>query len=161
LAQPSFASLAVGGSVAALGLVVRALSAGHLEKNRRLATTGPYAHSRNPLYLGSFLMGTGFALAGGSLILAGAFVVFFLAVYLPVMRAESDSLHSKFGESYSRYEARVPLFFPAWPAWRRTEAGTQRFSWSLYRQNREYEAALGYFAGLGLLALKVLLHRGR
>jgi len=149
--QPTLTLLAADGSVAFAGLLLRAYSAGYLTKNQSLATSGPYAHTRNPLYLGSSLMGLGFALAGGSWSLGVAFLAFFLAVYWPVMRREEQFLRREFGDIYVRYAATVPFFFPRW---RRTSAAAEKFRWDRYRKNREYEAALGYVAGMVFLALK-------
>ena len=104
--------LGAGAAIALLGLSVRAWAAGHLDKNRDLAVTGPYAHTRNPLYLGSLLMGLGFAVAGGSLALGIAFAALFALVYWPVMRREEGHLRRQFGETYDRYAEVVPLLLP-------------------------------------------------
>lgn len=152
-AQPTPALLGAGAVVALLGLLLRAWSAAHLMKNQQLASSGPYAHTRNPLYLGSALMGLGFAVAGGSWILGAAFVAFFLAVYWPVIRREEQFLRREFGEAYERYAAAVPLFFPRL----RRAANGGKGSWGQYRKNREFEAALGYLAGLLFLVFKVRL----
>jgi protein-S-isoprenylcysteine O-methyltransferase Ste14 len=152
--QPTWVLLAAGGGVAFAGLVVRAWAAGYLAKNQSLATTGPYAYTRNPLYLGSALIGLGFALAGGSWALGPVFLVFFLAVYWPVMRREEDFLRREFGEAYDRYAKDVPLFFPRVG---KGLGGGEKFRWERYRRNREYEAAFGYVAGTLFLALKIWL----
>jgi protein-S-isoprenylcysteine O-methyltransferase Ste14 len=149
--QPTPRSLALGAAVALPGLLLRAYAAGCLDKNRSLARHGPYAYTRNPLYLGSFLMAWGFSVAGRSWILGGAVVGLFLLVYWPVMRREERHLRERFGEVYEQYAARVPLFFP-----NGRHAGGPRdaFDWKLYRKNREYEAAMGYVAVVTILALK-------
>jgi protein-S-isoprenylcysteine O-methyltransferase Ste14 len=154
LARPNLQSLVVGGGIALLGLAIRAWAAGTVEKDASLATAGPYALSRNPLYLGSTLIGAGFAVAGRSLIMAVAFVILLISVYAPVIRREERFLLAKFGDSYRQYAARVPLFVP-----RRLvpPASAGHFHWSRYRKNREYEAGLGFIAGLVLLALKMTL----
>jgi len=154
LSQPTFKLLAGGAVTALVGLLLRAFAAGYLAKNQSLATAGPYAYTRNPLYLGSLLMGLGFALAGSSWALGAAFLVFFLAVYGPVMRREAEALQRAFGESYEQYARDVPLFLPQL---RRARASGERFQWQRYRKNREYEAALGYLAALVFLALKAWL----
>lgn len=153
-AQPTFPLLLAGAAIALAGLLLRALSAGYLAKNQLLATGGPYAHTRNPLYLGSSLLGLGFGVAGGSWELGVAFLAFFLAVYWPVMLREAQSLRREYGEAYDRYAETVPLFFPRLGG---GSGAAQRFSWQLYRKNREYEAALGTAAGLVFLALKLRL----
>ncbi len=159
-AQPNFVSLLLGTAVALIGVSVRALAAGYLEKGKTLATCGPYRYTRNPLYFGSFLMGVGLALAAGSLVLGLALVGFFLLVYWPVMRFEEDWLRVKFGEAYNRYAKQVPLFFPVWPLGRMrwtARACDSKFQWDRYRKNREHRAALGYLAGISFLALKLRL----
>ncbi len=153
-AQPKPVLLSTGAAVALLGLLLRAWSAAHLRKNQQLATHGPYAYTRNPLYLGSAMMGLGFAVAGGSWILGAAFVVFFVGVYWPVIRREEEFLRRQFGEAYERYAAAVPLFFPRL---RRGANHGAKASWGQYRKNREYEAALGYLAGLLFLVFKAAL----
>ena len=89
---PSFGSLALGLPLAAAGLLLRAWAAGHLAKNQRLATSGPYAYVRNPLYLGSFLIGLGVIIACGSLLLLVAFLILFLLLYTSAMTREAPHL---------------------------------------------------------------------
>ncbi len=152
--QPTVVLLAAGGTFAAAGLVLRAFAAGYLDKGAVLTTWGPYAYTRNPLYLGSFLIGLGFVLAGGSWILGVIFLGFFLFVYWPVMRREEAALRTQFGEIYNRYAVAVPLFFPNA---RRAPGSEGKFRWERYRKNREYEAALGLMAGIVFLVLKLEL----
>ena len=96
-ARPRPQTLALGGIIALLGLALRAWAAGHIRKNAELATSGPYAHTRNPLYLGSFLLGIGFTVASGRAILGLLFAALFLGIYLPVMRVEAATLAALFG----------------------------------------------------------------
>jgi len=151
--RPTVKLVIAGGSLAALGLLLRALASGHLVKNRKLATSGPYAWTRNPLYLGSALIGAGLALAGGSWVLGLACVTLFAAIYWPVIRREEEYLRREFGSAYADYARRVPLFFPRF---RRTPAG-QKFQWSQYRKNREYKALLGYVGMMIFLVFKARL----
>ena len=153
LSRPTVKLLIAGGAVAALGLALRTFAAGHLAKNQRLATSGPYAYTRNPLYLGSALMGAGFAVAGGNWILALACLVLFAAIYWPVIRREEEYLRREFGEVYDLYAQQVPLFLPRF----RRPAGGEKFQWKQYRKNREYEAFLGYLAMMIFLAFKIRL----
>jgi protein-S-isoprenylcysteine O-methyltransferase Ste14 len=88
------------------GLLIRALASGHVRKNEALATSGPYAYTRNPLYLGSLLMGVGFAIAARSWWVGVILVVMFLAIYLPVIRDEENYLRQKFPE-FEEYARRV------------------------------------------------------
>jgi len=161
-ARPTYPSIALGGIIVAFGLVVRALAAGHLEKDRELAVTGPYAVTRNPLYLGSALLAAGFAIAGGSWADGAIVAIYFTVFYYAVMRSEEAGLRKRFGVLFEDYAARVPLFFPRYSA--PTVPGSEvlppskRFSWKHYRRNREYNALIGTFAGMGMLWLRMWLH---
>jgi protein-S-isoprenylcysteine O-methyltransferase Ste14 len=153
-AQPTIPLLIAGSIVALAGLGVRAYAAGHLEKDQRLAMGGPYAYTRNPLYLGSLLIGIGLVLAGAQWELGAVFVIFFLVVYGPVMRREERNLRQRFGQEFDDYAAKVPLFFPVGKP---LKPSRTNFEWKRYRRNREYEAALGYLAGVLFLIAKILL----
>lgn len=154
LSQPTVGLLAAGSLTALVGIVIRACAAGYLDKNRALTTAGPYAYTRNPLYLGSLFIGLGLVMAGGRWSLALVFIVLFGLVYGTVMRCEAAGLRKQFGEKYEAYAASVPLFFP----YRKPpRPQSHRFQWQRYRKNREYEAMLGYVAGVLFLTLKILL----
>jgi protein-S-isoprenylcysteine O-methyltransferase Ste14 len=152
LANPLAISLLFGALFIIPGLMIRALASGHVEKNERLATTGPYAYTRNPLYLGSFIMASGFALAARSLWIAVLLIVMFLVIYMPVIRAEEAFLAQHFPE-FAEYARRVPRLAPSL-----NPGGKQRlaFSWDLYKKHREYNATLGSVAILAALVVKLL-----
>ncbi len=152
LAHPSPRSLAIGAGVALLGLLLRAWAAGHLRKHEQLSLSGPYAHTRNPLYLGSLLLAAGCLLAGCSWLAAALFALYFLLFYPAVMRREEAELRARYGSAFDDYARRVPLFFPR-PG--RSIASAARFSWDLYRRNREYQADLGFLVGIALLSLRI------
>ena len=141
--------------MSALGLVVRAWAAGHLAKNERLATGGPYAFVRNPLYLGTLLVAAGLAMASRRVGLAVLFAAVFLLVYLPVIELEEQHLRKLFPD-YDDYARRVPALRPAWPRGRADE----RFRFDLYWRNQEYNALAGFLAGMILLGWKVWSGRG-
>jgi protein-S-isoprenylcysteine O-methyltransferase Ste14 len=159
LAKPIPRSILVGGIVAAFGLLIRAAAAGHLQKDEELATTGPYAVTRNPLYLGSAILAAGFIIAGYSL-WAGLIVGLYFAVfYYAVIRNEEADLRKRFGAPVDDYAARVPLFLPSLRA-RADEVSKAKspqnsFSWLQYRRNREYQALLGAWAGLAIVWLRM------
>ena len=160
LARPTPKGLAVGGVVALVGLGLRAWAAGHIRKNAALAVSGPYAHTRNPLYLGSFVMGVGFTVAASGrwwqfVVLGAAFAALFLGIYVPVMRVEAQTLAAKFGGEFDAYARDVPLFLPRLSAYR--GAGETEFDAGLYLRYREYRAALGLSGAFALLVLKWLL----
>jgi protein-S-isoprenylcysteine O-methyltransferase Ste14 len=148
------ATLFVGGAIALLGLAFRAWSAGHIRKNDALATSGPYAYTRNPLYLGSFVLGLGFTIASGRPLLGLLFAALFLGIYLPVMRVEASTLSQLFGDDYARYAAAVPLFIPRITAYRDPKTADVKFDPGLYLRYREYQAALGL--ALAWIVLAVL-----
>jgi hypothetical protein len=163
LAAPTPRSILIGGIVAACGLLIRGASSGHLRKDQALATTGPYARTRNPLYLGSAFLAAGFAVAGRSwwagLLVAAYFAVFYYAV----MHNEEEDLRKRFGAAFDEYAARVPLFFPrlAGKGGQAPSAAAlpaREFSWAQYRRNREYQAFVGTIAGLGILWLRMWIH---
>lgn len=159
LARPIPRSIFVGGIVAAFGLLIRAVSAGHLRKDEQLATTGPYTVTRNPLYLGSAILAVGFIIAGYSLWAGLAVGLYFTIFYTAVIRNEEQDLRKRFGPAYDVYAARVPLFLPRLRA-RADEISKAKspetsFSWPQYRRNREYQALLGALAGLGVMWLRM------
>ena len=150
-ARPEPLTLIVGGAVGAIGILIRAWASGHIRKNQNLAVSGPYSYTRNPLYLGSFILGLGFTIAGGVWWLGLIFAVLFLGIYLPVMRVEAGDLVDLFGKDYDEYARRVPLFFPRLTPYK---ASDERFDMALYMRYREYRAALGLVIALSILALK-------
>jgi protein-S-isoprenylcysteine O-methyltransferase Ste14 len=155
LARPTWASLAAGGAICVPGLLLRAVASGHVQKNTCLTTTGPYAHTRNPLYLGSLIVAGGFAVAARSLWIVLAIVALFVAIYLPVVRAEERFLRLRFPE-FADYERRVPRFLPRWA---HAETGQGKFSPQLYWKHREYNALLGAALMMGALAIKTVWFR--
>ncbi|HZJ45541.1 MAG TPA: isoprenylcysteine carboxylmethyltransferase family protein [Pyrinomonadaceae bacterium] len=158
-ARPTPKALLIGAFVSLPGLAIRAWASGHIRKNARLAISGPYAFTRNPLYFGSFLVGLGFTIASGKWILALLFAALFLGIYLPVMRVEASTMAELFGQEYESYKETVPLFFPRLTPFRQAEAGPVKFDGKLYLRYREYRAALGLMAAWGLLILKTYLIR--
>ena len=143
-ARPIPLTLAVGGAIALIGVIVRGWASGHISKNERLATTGPYAHTRNPLYFGSFLIAAGFAIAAHWALLL-LVVAFFVLIYAPTMQRERANIASRFPEAYEQYAANVPAFVPRPTPWKAThpdEGG--RFSFDLYMKHGEWKAALTF-----------------
>jgi protein-S-isoprenylcysteine O-methyltransferase Ste14 len=151
LASPSVLSMAIGLPVAIAGLLLRAWAAGHLEKNMRLATTGPYAWLRNPLYLGTSLTAAGFVIASRRPALAVLFALVFALVYLPAVRLEEEYLRKIFPD-FAAYAERVRPFWPRPPAQPRTASFRARS----YMRNEEYQALLGFLAGVAWLTIKLI-----
>jgi protein-S-isoprenylcysteine O-methyltransferase Ste14 len=159
LARPIPHSIVAGGIVVAFGLLVRGAASGHLRKDEELATTGPYASTRNPLYLGSAFLAAGFIIAGDSWWAALIVGVYFAVFYYAVIHNEEADLRKRFGAAFEEYAARTPLFFPGFRAHRGearpANARANAFSWPQYRRNREYQALLGTIAGLGIVWLRM------
>jgi protein-S-isoprenylcysteine O-methyltransferase Ste14 len=153
LANPKWSWIVAGSTLVAAGLALRAAASGHIRKNAELTTTGPYAYTRNPLYLGSLFIASGFVLAAGNLWIALAAFIMFLIVYMPVIRAEEDYLRSTFSD-YEHYASQVPRFFPRFHAYRTGAAGA--YSRELYMRHREYQAAVGAILMLSALIAKML-----
>jgi protein-S-isoprenylcysteine O-methyltransferase Ste14 len=167
LATPTWRSIAYGTIVAALGLIVRAAAAGYLRKDRELAVTGPYALTRNPLYLGSAILAAGFVVASHSWIAGLLVSLYFGVFYYAVMRNEEEDLRRRFGPGFDAYASRVPLFFPKIFAERGSHAASKPatndessggFSWAQYRRNREYRALFGAIAAMAMACLRIYIH---
>ncbi|MEP6900913.1 MAG: isoprenylcysteine carboxylmethyltransferase family protein [Actinomycetota bacterium] len=151
-AKPMPVTLLIGAVVSVLGILLRGWASGHIRKNQNLAISGPYAFTRNPLYLGSFLLGVGFTIASSIWWLALIFIALFLGIYLPVMRVEAEDLTQIFGEDFVEYTENVPLFLPRLTAWKMS---VEKFDFQLYLRYREYRAALGLIFALAILVVKV------
>ena len=150
LARPQWWSLGAGSAVVLAGVWLRAIASGHVRKNEELATSGPYAYTRNPLYFGSIVIASGFALAALRWEIAMSLAILFVAIYLPVIRGEEQFLREHF-PAYAEYSTRVPRLLPRLRAGQR---GSTQFSQELYYKHREYNALLGSLAMISALAAK-------
>jgi protein-S-isoprenylcysteine O-methyltransferase Ste14 len=156
LAQPKWISIALGMIFILPGLLVRAIASGHVRKNETLATSGPYAYTRNPLYLGSLLMGVGFGVAARSWWIGLLLLAMFFLIYVPVISDEEKFLRKKFPE-FEQYAREVPRLFPRLLPHRAELSGTGgSFSTELFLKHREYNAALGVAIMLGALVIKLI-----
>lgn len=159
LARPTLLFMAVSLVLVMPGLLLRGYASGYVKKNAELTVTGPYAHTRNPLYLGSIFIAFGFAFAARSLWIATVLIVLFAAIYAPVIRSEEVYLRSAF-PGFDAYAAAVPRL---WPRIRAAAVGWESskgvFSWELYQKHREYNALLGAGAMYAALILKLILLR--
>lgn len=150
-AKPTLLTLVVGALIAFVGVGIRAWASGHIRKAKVLAVSGPYARTRNPLYVGSLILGLGFTIAAGVWWLALIFCVLFIGIYLPVMRVEAEDMRRIFGADFEEYERNVPLLIPRFTVWRNTG---EKFDFQLYLHYREYRAAIGAVIVVGILAAK-------
>lgn len=168
--EPSLKAVAWSLLLVLPGLWLRAYASGYVKKNAELTVTGPYAYTRNPLYLGSMLIAAGFAVALESWALAAVLAAGFAIIYIPVIAGEERFLRATFA-GFDAYCQRVPRLIPRWSAARREKAKentekTGGFSFTLYRQHREYNAAIGavllYLCLVGVhTALVAIVHGAR
>jgi len=155
LARPTWRSLALGAVSIIPGLLIRAVASGHVRKNEALATSGPYAYTRNPLYLGSLLLAIGFTVAARSWWVAAILAAMLFAIYMPVIRSEEAFLRERFPE-FQEYADEVPRMIPRVTPAFRNDASAE-FSMDLYLKHREYNALLGSLALVAALITKMKL----
>jgi len=155
LARPTWRFIALGAMLIVPGLLMRALASGHVRKNEALATSGPYAYTRNPLYVGSLLIGIGFAVASRSWWVGVVLGVMFFAIYVPVIQGEEKFLRQKFPD-FEEYARRVPRLLPRITPYRSGDDGGG-FSLDLYLKHREWNALLGAVAMMAGLIGKAML----
>jgi hypothetical protein len=135
------------------GLLLRGLASGHVQKDKQLTMSGPYAYTRNPLYLGSLLMAVGFAVAARSWWVVGVMLLLFGLIYVPVIAAEERYLRQTFPE-YDEYARHVPRMLPRFTPYVRQQGS---YSSARYWKHREYQASIGCAVMLGILIAKLLL----
>jgi protein-S-isoprenylcysteine O-methyltransferase Ste14 len=144
-------SVLLGGLVGLLGLWLRAYAAGYLHKQETLTVSGPYAHTRNPLYLGSAILAIGAGIATLSWISASLLLVYFAIFYSAVMRREEKELHAKHGAAFEEYARVVPLFLPRLTATKLSGESAGSFSFAQYKKNHEWQATVGFLVLLAVL----------
>lgn len=144
LASPTTTSLAAGAGIALIGQALRVWAAGHIEKGREVTRSGPYAHMRHPLYVGSAILGLGFAVAAASAGTAVLVLAYFLVTYVAAVRTEEATLDARFKGEYSAYREG------------RAEDVPRRFSAQrAFGSNREYRSVVGLVGVFALLWIKV------
>lgn len=145
LATPAPASLMIGGLVSLIGESIRLWAAGHLEKSKEVTRSGPYQFTRHPLYLGSSLIGIGFAIAANHLVVAIIVAAYLLLTLTAAMSSEEAHLREKFGDAYDAYVEK------------RSAPMERPFSWERALHNREHHTLAGLFGGFVVLAAKTYL----
>jgi protein-S-isoprenylcysteine O-methyltransferase Ste14 len=157
-ARPTWLYLLIGFVIAMAGVLIRALASGHIQKNAALATTGPYAYTRNPLYLGSIVIAIGFIVAARNIWIGVATLAMFAFIYLPVIKSEEKYLRSTF-PGYDFYANAVPRLLPRLTRYQPEDSAEEGsgFSAALYMRHREYNAAIGAVLMLGALVVKMLV----
>jgi protein-S-isoprenylcysteine O-methyltransferase Ste14 len=159
-ARPQPQTILFGGAVGLLGLAIRAWAAGYLHKQEVLTVTGPYAYTRNPLYLGSAILAAGGGVATHSWISGGILLAYFTIVYSVVMRKEEQELRLQHGVRFDEYAGAVSQFFPGFTPTKVSNSSTGSFSLAQYKKNHEWQATAGFLLLLGVLVLIWYL-RGR
>lgn len=159
-ARPVPRSILLGGVVGGLGLLIRAHAAGYLHKQEVLTVTGPYAYTRNPLYLGSAMIALGAAIAMHSWISASLLLLYFAVFYSMVMRREEKELRVQHGSAFEEYACAVPLFLPRLRPAKLTGALPGVFSFAQYKRNHEWQAAFGFLLLIAALLLIWRLRHG-
>ena len=154
LAHPTRTSLIAGSLVMLPGLLLRGLASGHVQKDKQLTTSGPYAYTRNPLYLGSLMLAAGFAIAARSWWIVAILVLMFALIYVPVIAGEERYLRQTFPE-YGDYARHVPRMFPRLTAYR--GGGQSVYSSARFWKHREYQATLGCVVMLAILIMKLII----
>lgn len=151
-AEPTQASFLRGGVLVILGELIRLWASGHIEKTLRLATGGPYAHTRNPLYVGSVVMALGFLLIARHPVAVAAGLLYLVVFYPVIIREEAKFLRGKFQDEYHDWALQVPLFFP-----RLTPGGPRasRFEIARVLANHEWRTVLGLAALAALMAWRL------
>lgn len=152
--RPTPSTLAIGLGIASIGVLFRAWACGHLRKTKELDVSGPYAYTRNPLYLGTFLIALGFGVASGSWWLFLIVAAYIGSIYFPVMNVEAKELEARLGGEYREYAENVPILFPRPTPWKKSD---RRFDFQLYLKNGEYNAAIGLAAAAAILVVKTFL----
>ena len=155
-ARPSPDLLALGLPLITLGEGLRVWAAGHLRKNQEVTTSGPYAHVKNPLYLGTFLIMVGFCTVADQFILMAVGLTVFLAYYVPFKRRrESERLRQRFAQSWIDYDASVPDYWPRWTPYENRAEG--RWSRQNFLKNSEHETLLVVVVCASWMFLKGLI----
>jgi protein-S-isoprenylcysteine O-methyltransferase Ste14 len=152
LARPTTTSLIAGALVLTPGLILRGLASGHVQKDKQLTTSGPYAYTRNPLYLGSLMLAAGFAIAARSWWIVVIMLVMFAVIYVPVIAGEERYLRQTFPE-YDDYARKVPRIFPRFTRYASEQSA---YSSARYWKHREYEASVGCLVLLCVLVAKLI-----
>jgi protein-S-isoprenylcysteine O-methyltransferase Ste14 len=153
LARPTTSSLILGALVLLPGLLLRGFASGHVQKDKQLTTSGPYAYTRNPLYLGSLMLALGFAIAARSWWIVAIMLLMFAVIYVPVIAGEERYLRQTFPD-YDDYARHVPRMWPRLTPYRRHPG---LYSSARYWKHREYQATIGCAVVLTILVIKLVV----
>lgn len=155
LAKPNLTSILIGIAVSLIGLSVRTWASGHLKKEKELTILGPYQYTRNPLYLGNLILGISVVVGSRSWWMLAIFSAYFLLFYPVAVKNEKERMRKLFPQEYEDYKRKVPLFFPSLK--HLSSPHKSRFSWKLYKKNKEYRALTGAALFWTIMIGKMLL----
>lgn len=111
-ARPDTGTVAIGLALALIGQVFRIYAAGYIFKNKQLASNGPYALVRHPLYLGNIIILMGFTIASANLYVVAGVIVFFLIWYPAAIAYEDSKLENIFGEEWRAWSRNIRALIP-------------------------------------------------
>ncbi|UCC40515.1 MAG: isoprenylcysteine carboxylmethyltransferase family protein [Candidatus Aminicenantes bacterium] len=155
LAKPDLTLILIGIAICLSGLFIRTWASGHLRKEKELTIHGPYKYTRNPLYLGNLIVGISVVVCSRSMWILAFFLAYFLLFYPIAIKNEKERMKKLFPQEYEDYKKKVPLFFPSLKPL--SPAQKNRFSWKLYKKNREYRALIGAVLFWTVIVGKMLL----
>lgn len=153
-AHPTLSSFLVGLILIVPGEALRIWACGHLKKNKEVTTTGPYAYVKNPLYLGTLFIMTGFCIMTRNYYIMGLGIAIFLIYYIPFKKkAESDRLQQIFGETWSQYDKNVPDYIPnIYPY---TRKSPHKWNFTLVKENSEFGTLFSTLAGVLIFIIHI------
>jgi protein-S-isoprenylcysteine O-methyltransferase Ste14 len=151
VATPSSRSIFAGFLLMMAGMFFRAWSSGYINKDKELATAGPYSLTRNPLYFGSLILGTGIAVAGNNMIAYVIFAAYYLTFFTFLIVIERKRMRRRFGAQYDDWARQANLFFP-----RLKKVEPRGFNIAFYMKNREYRVLFFSLFVTAVLIVKFL-----
>lgn len=153
LSKPTYDSIYYGAVLLFFGILIRIWSCGHIKKEKELTISGPYRYTRNPLYFGNLILGSGIVISTRSRWIFAYFIVYFLLFYPIIINKEKNKMKELFPKEYEEFSKKVPLFIPRLKA--TLKSSSTRFSWVLYIKNKEYRALIGAILFWLILAAKI------
>jgi protein-S-isoprenylcysteine O-methyltransferase Ste14 len=148
-ARPNPTGMMIGVILILAGEAIRIWATGHLRKNENLTVTGPYAYVKNPLYVGSILITTGFCILADNIYVLAAATLAFCFHYIPYKkRVEGERLKRIFGSRYEDYDQKVPDYVPRW-----TPYSEEKASWSFRCFIENSEAGILVLNVLGIILI--------
>lgn len=153
VAQPVPTLLYTGIALMLLAHGLRVISTGYIDKDEQLATAGPFAWCRNPLYVANLMVVVAFTLMSGRLIVLPVMVLLWWLTHAPTVACEEQFLRRRFGAQFERYCEVVPRWIPRRP----TNSNTERFSWRRVLNNAEHQNILSAWIFVAMFFVRLLM----